>query len=632
MSTRRHPSVLSPLAGALVVAAVGACSSSGSNSPPRDTSDPDEVVLVDDVTTFDASSADDVTVLPDRLLMPMSTHPEIEKAKAGDILVGDRGSSPDSPNRTGFLRRIVSVDEDGDDYVVTTEMATLTEVIRKGEFNVVASTADATDIRPTVSTRSFGPGLRTQGKSIELVDISGTTLIDETQSVTLPGTQKTIGYQVWAKVATGKIEFKPDFDVGAKIEPDLSNLLGSVKEAHVIGEGQLDGELLLDVGLELQSNATGEDIAQLIANRITGSADNVLAQYDFSLGSGKVGPIPIPVNGQFKASVICDFKWGGGVQVLAGGKASAQVKAGFRYQDGAFSPVWDHSESLDQLGPDWTINGDVMLKCTLRPEFHINLFDIAAGDVWADAYAAMRAQAICNQGALTGDLQGEAFAGVSATAHAKVDVFGLFKWEKTCSLFDIESPRATVNASWPLGPGATCTEGSATEFASTAHEEPDESCFGSSGGSGGSGGTSGSGGTGGSGGDAGTAGAAGTGGDADAGAPDANPEGGDACPGTTEPVSYKWTCEPERWGDCICDCDCGTEDVDCQTGECGGCDHDVCTEGGPLGINCDKDNQGGACIQAICENDSYCCEHAWTLSCIAHVENGDFGCVPQSCQ
>ena len=619
MTTGTRSHALAPLFGTILAFSLGACGSSGTGAPDR-SSPSSEVILVEGVTSLDSTAADDVVVLPDRLLFPVEAHPEIAKRAAGDILVGDRGTSSTSANRTGFLRRILSVEKKDGTYEVMTEMAALTDIVRQGEFQFFAETSDA-DVWPVASTRSFGPGLKPQGKAIELLTFSGTTLLDKTQSVTLPGTQKTIGYTVWAKVATGTVLFTPKFDVGAKIKPDLENLLGSLHEAHVIGTGRLDGELQVDVGLALQSSVTGDDLAQLIANRITGSADNVLVQYDFSLGSGKLGPLSIPVNGRFTASVHCEFAWGGEVSVIGGGKASAQVTVGYRYQkDSGFEPVWSHTESLEQIGPEWTVNGDVALKCTLRPEFHINLFDIAAGDVWADAYAAMRAQAICNQGNLTGDVKGEAFAGVSATAHAKVDAFGLWKWEKTCSLFDVESPRATVTASWPLGAGATCSGSSATEFASTAHDEPEASCFG-----GGSKppepGTD--------------AGLPTDAGGSDTGAVDAGDGGGDTtdgCPGTTEPVSYAWSCEPERWGDCICDCECGASDVDCQVGECGGCDHDVCTEGGPLGIHCDKDGQGGECIRAICENDSYCCEHSWTLSCVAHVEKGDFGCAVQVCE
>src|SRR5262249_52498858 len=70
-------------------------------------------------------------------------------------------------------------------------------------------------------------------------------------------------------------------------------------------------------------------------------------------------------------------------------------------------------------------------------------------------------------------------AGVSATAHAKVDVFGLYKWEKTCTLFDLNSPHASVSGSFPLGKGATCST-LPDPPSSAPFDDPPASCFGTS--------------------------------------------------------------------------------------------------------------------------------------------------------
>jgi hypothetical protein len=97
-----------------------------------------------------------------------------------------------------------------------------------------------------------------------------------------------------------------------------------------------------------------------------------------------------------------------------------------------------------------------------------------------------------------------------------------------------------------------------------------------------------------------------------------------------------WTCDAQQWGDCKCDCNCGAVDPDCTPMQCSGCDHDVCTIGAALAPTCTLDGQNGACIAAICQNDQYCCEtgpqpSGWTISCVAHIWNGDFGCAPSTC-
>jgi hypothetical protein len=104
-----------------------------------------------------------------------------------------------------------------------------------------------------------------------------------------------------------------------------------------------------------------------------------------------------------------------------------------------------------------------------------------------------------------------------------------------------------------------------------------------------------------------------------------------ACNPNSDPAPSGWTCDPSKYGDCVCDCGCNGTDIDCAAGQCGGCDHDSCTTGGPLGTTCTQDGQNGACIQSICANDSYCCDFEWSASCVAHVTNGDFACAAKAC-
>src|SRR5262245_19672515 len=86
-------------------------------------------VVAANATVLDASSSDDVTVVPGKLLFPKATHADIGSKKAGDVLVGDAGTSAGSPNKFGFLRKVVSVGDDGTNYVVTTTQGTLLDVV-----------------------------------------------------------------------------------------------------------------------------------------------------------------------------------------------------------------------------------------------------------------------------------------------------------------------------------------------------------------------------------------------------------------------------------------------------------------------------------------------------------------------
>jgi hypothetical protein len=583
-------------------AGTGAACSSGSGG-----SSSTDAVLTQSASLV--SNPDDITVTPTQLIMPASTHADMLSHKAGDLLIGDRGVEG-AVNQTGFVRKVVSVTQTGSNIVVTTTPATILDAVKQGELS------GTIDLSVPASTSDYR--LYRKDTNIKLVDFSGKQLINWTGNV--PVGTKTVGFTATATVNTGTLNFMPKLDVGAKIEPDFSDLLGSLKEAHLIATGTLDAKLVFDVAVKLDTTLTGDDIAKLIASELTKSTTTTLAEYDLDLGKLHIGFIPVPIKGHFKADVSCDFKWGGEVAVQVGGHANASISAGYKFDGTSATPVFDHSVSFDQIGPTWTTNADVLLKCSLTPTISLDLFDMAAGDITATAYAEMTAGTTCNAGTFMGTLSGEAFAGANATAHAKVDALG-FKYEKTCSLFDVESTHASFSQSWPLTPKGTCSMDSTTSLPSTKHDAPADSCFGNSSSSGGdpsidpgsdagtgddSGATTGD--------DSGTT-TGDDGGSADAG------ETGEACvpPGGTPPTG--WTCAASKYGDCTCDCSCGAPDVDCALGACAGCTHDVCTTGAALSPSC---TTNGACIMTVCASDSTCCDSVhgglWDSSCVSEAK------------
>ena len=105
-----------------------------------------------------------------------------------------------------------------------------------------------------------------------------------------------------------------------------------------------------------------------------------------------------------------------------------------------------------------------------------------------------------------------------------------------------------------------------------------------------------------------------------------------ACLPNGSPIPSAWTCDTAKYGDCNCDCNCGASDRDCAAGACATCTHDVCATGAALGRSCTTDGQNGACIQAICDADPYCCTTTWGASCVDKVKQGLYGCTPRTCR
>ena len=536
------------------------------------------------------SAAADVTVSADGLRFPTATHANLAKLAPGNVLIGERGI--DARNPDGFLRKVVSVRTQNSDYVVQTSAASLVDAFSTLDFSATLTPA----AEPTASPQ----GLRTLGTGTgptkTLVDFTGRELHSASGSVTVnPASGATIGYTTLVKVTKGKLSFTPRWDVGAQIGRlgfDMSQLL---KEAHAIGTGSLEAQLEVQAQLALTGNPTGADLAAVLAQSITGNSSTVLAENDITLASINLGAVSAPASAHFRAELTCALDWGGSVDVVVGANANAMLSAGFRYGGGQLQPVFEQSGSFGTVGPNYTLGGAVHVLCEVVPRFELKLFGVASGAVWARPYLSLGAEAECNTASgprLTGKYAAYASAGVGAAANVEVDLFGLHSYAKECTLFDLNRGKH-VSGTFPLpgGAAATCTS-VAIPTRPEPSELPAELCFAS---------------------------AQQTGSQA-------------ACLPNGAPIPAAWTCAPEKFGDCTCDCSCGAEDRDCAAGACGTCTHDVCTAGAPLGNMCTEDGQAGACIRAICDADPYCCTTSWGASCVDKVRQGLYGCTPRTCR
>ncbi|QSQ11366.1 GON domain-containing protein [Myxococcus landrumensis] len=98
--------------------------------------DPDYNTLVPrpGVEAATQAQTDDVTVTPTSLIFPKATHAEVLAWKPGRIVVAGPGAGA-GKNPLGFARRVVSLAEEGEDIVVTTESPVLQELF-EGEVQM----------------------------------------------------------------------------------------------------------------------------------------------------------------------------------------------------------------------------------------------------------------------------------------------------------------------------------------------------------------------------------------------------------------------------------------------------------------------------------------------------------------
>ncbi len=435
-----------------------ACSSSPDSSPtPENTG---TASLHQGTVVVPQSLADVAKVEATKVTFPASAIATMGMPGKGTVLVSDRqlpGTSGTNPD--GFLRKVTSAAQTGDQLVVNTTDATLQDAVDDLDVQATLQVPDLNVDGPATNSQSEGIGtMKTGGTTIKLLDYSGTKLVDYSANVTLPN-QKTVGFNAFATVEKGTLTFSPSYDVGIKLG------FLKVKEAHAIAKGQLDAELLVDAGVKLNTNLDSQSFTLLVAQQLLKSQTTRIADYKINLGSIKAGPISMPASAQFTADLACEFAWGGGIEVKTGAKASASITAGVKYDGSKFSGVWDKNASFTRLGPDFVADGAVRMRCTITPKFTLNFFGLAMGEVTAQAYAGIGGALTCGGQDANGNklalLHGDAEAGANATVLAKVNLLGLYKWQKECTLFDVNAMGQWDRTfTLPGGSQATCTPAS----------------------------------------------------------------------------------------------------------------------------------------------------------------------------
>jgi hypothetical protein len=545
--------------------AIVACGSSGTDAPSAYSSTPNGsesgvITLHEGTSALTTELADVADVRADRVVFPASSYAALSARKPGDILLADRqkpGTSGKNPE--GFLRRVQSVSQAPEGTVVMTASATLQEAV---DSLVVHTTLDVPDlttdgpVAPASATAVHPQGKG--GTTIKLLDYSGKQLFEIKDTAT-GSDGMPVPYIVYAGIETGTLGFSPSYTFDA----DVGFLkLNSFK---VSATGKLEAKLVLAAGVKFDPSVDAARQAKLAGKPLTKSFSTTLAEYDVSLGSIGLGGISLPASAHYTTTLNCDFAFTAPVEAKVGGTASGSITAGLSYAGGNLTPSFDKSATFTPMPPVYTKEGMARAYCTVSPKFQLKFFGVATAELTANAYAGMGASETCGGKDAAGVTQalvhGDVEAGMSAKVLAQVDLFGLYKWKKECTLFDINTlQQYDTTYPYPGGPTATCTIAGPFPLPPPVPANP-QSCFGESDTGTGSPGT-------------GTGTGTGTG-DADSGA-DGGDSGKPLIPGT--------------------------------------CTHDVCTAGEKLGQACDD------CTMKVCAADSYCCDTFWGLSCFDSVK------------
>jgi hypothetical protein len=277
---------------------------------------PDGVSPSNQVTVVEA----DVQVAPDRLTLARSGNEALLDRQPGDVLVSGRG--------TGFLRKVVTVERSGDQIVIATQPAALSDALGTALYD-----GSFHDSKADISGPSFN-GVYVGFGGLEI------------QS----------GTDVDVHMTKGSVNFSPSLDLS------LDTSWGRVTTFDLVASGTFTSEL----GFHVHTDGPAEIRYQ---KDLWTSPPATFYQ--------QIGPIPVVEVVEVVVTLEVNGSTEGATDLDVGASAMADLAVGARYYDGEWHRVGDHSLTLQTDGPSLTTTNDLQMQVLLPIELHVSFYDLA---------------------------------------------------------------------------------------------------------------------------------------------------------------------------------------------------------------------------------------------------------------
>jgi len=383
-----------------------------SEAPPSDavTSDATDVVARD---LADAAEVfDDHLVFPSALIDTRLRRKIADYAQAvadGDdsdvepvLLVGDReeravkgdGTLDEaSANPQGFMRRALSLEQDGEYVIIHTAPASLEEVFTELDANGSIDIGAAPE-------GAGPPGKEAQGT--QRIDVPTLPLID------LSGVELYRKGDDYVRLTSAYVRLDLGLDVGVQV----SGL--RLQETHVVVHGDVDTELQVEASIFDTPPSVGIPIQKEV----------LVAKYPLP----PLGPVPMTV--ALRISVGCTLS-GGGFHVSGGIGTTVHFSGGVEYsRDGGVVPTGSASHDPYVVDPRGELleSKQLTTRCSVDPRIEVLFYDVAGPLVKAQAYGDFRF--VTSPAELSLDV------GVSASLGGTLRVFGFKVGDLSAKLFD----------------------------------------------------------------------------------------------------------------------------------------------------------------------------------------------------
>lgn len=441
-----------------------ACSDGAQVAPPLpgtgngSAGDADAPDLHGDTSYVPPEMSDVVVVHDDKLVFPAAACEAFRHHKAGTVILGDRQSpGTKGQNPDGFIRKVRAV-TCGADTVVETDPATLDEAFDKLKFDW------GFDL-PACKEAEKGPSLGVSyGGS--LFEYAGTATMKDGRAVPFN--------------ASAALDAALCLAPKVKLKADVGFLKVSSFEASITGN--LDAKLLVTTQVKVDPSLDAKTLAELATTPLTKTYTKELAKGDIEVASLKLGFVKIPATAHYETTLSCDFQFTAPVEAKVGATAKGSLTAGLGYDGGRLHPIFDRNFTFTPVPPTFTKDGMLRAQCVVTPKIELKMFGIATARLTPRAYAGMGASQTCGgkdaQGVVQRLNSGDVEAGASASVYGEINLLGIKKWKKECTLFD-ENRQASYEQTYPTpgGATATCTPASAFPLPPPLPANP-AACFG----------------------------------------------------------------------------------------------------------------------------------------------------------
>lgn len=314
-----------------------------------------------------------VLVTESTLVLPTAEFQDLLPLVAGDVLIANAADDGSLKNPNGFLRKVVSIAEDGADTVITTEPATLADAFETcdmvaswdlpsfGDLTFVDET-DGTTLNP----ENFGPPTDVELEAAGInFNVGGVVLFNQSG--------------LKATVTKGSFSFTPSFH----FELDAA-IIGGLKHFEAVATGTTTADL--EVKIE-----TTAAIAKDFTKTFGGTPIQI-----------PVGPLTATVTPKLVMGCSVDVPTG---SVTAGAKAVSAVSVGAEYDKSTgLKGIAQSNFTLTRNGPDVDLSAVATARCFIRPSLDLNLSAIGLAHAGAN-------------------LEIEGFGDVAVTAKPKVCTF-----------------------------------------------------------------------------------------------------------------------------------------------------------------------------------------------------------------